>query len=80
LSADLPPSKVNAVPDDFKSALRRVQDGVASEANVRSDRITALKIDSTLPVVTSEIDASQDVDAAVANWMKQRASQSNPST
>ena len=89
LSADLPPSKITAVGDDFAAALRRVQDGTESEGNVRSDRITAkpslalngnltLKIDST-PVVTSEIDGTQDVEAAVANWMKQRASQSNPS-
>jgi hypothetical protein len=79
LSADLPPSKVNARGDDFGSALRRVQDGMASEGNVRSDRLTGLKIELAAPVVISEIDGTQDVEAAVANWMKQRASQSNPS-
>jgi hypothetical protein len=79
LSADVPPPKVTALGDDFAAALRRVEDGTVAEGNVRSDRITALKIDSPPPVVASEIDGTQEVEAAVANWMKQRASQSNPS-
>jgi hypothetical protein len=79
LSADVPPPKVTALGDDFAAALRRVEDGTVAEGNVRSDRITALKIDSPPPVVASEIDGTQEVEAAVANWMRQRASQSNPS-
>jgi hypothetical protein len=79
LSADVPPAKVTALGDDFAAALRRVEDGTVAEGNVRSDRITALKIDSPPPVVASEIDGTQEVEAAVANWMRQRASQSNPS-